>query len=124
MMARAARLLVVDDHEIVRFGVVKLLAKDPNFVVCGEASNGVEAIKKVEELAPDAVILDLSMPGMSGFEVAEELHHIAPRSRIIFFSMHEIPTIARLAGADAFVSKTDALRDLVPTLSRVLSGAQ
>ncbi len=115
-----ARLLIVDDHEVVRTSVRMLFANSDSFEVCGEAQNGLEAIRMVPELSPDVVILDLSMPGMNGFEAAAKIRQIAPSTRIVLFSVHEVPTSARLAGADAFVSKSSALRDLALTVHRVL----
>jgi len=116
----AARLLVVDDDEVVRKSVRMLFANSDSFEVCGEAQNGLEAIRLVPELYPDVVILDLSMPGMNGFETAAKIRQIAPSTRIVLFSVHEVPTSARWAGVDAFVSKSSALRDLALTVNRVL----
>ena len=116
----AARLLIVDDHEVVRTSVRMLFANVESFEVCGEAQNGMEAIRMVPELSPDVVILDLSMPGMNGFEAAAKIRLIAPSIKIVLFSVHEIPTTARWAGADAFVSKSSTLRDLALTVNRVL----
>jgi two-component system, NarL family, nitrate/nitrite response regulator NarL len=115
-----ARLLIVDDHEISRMGVKLLLADHPQWEVCGEASDGYQASEKVVELAPDLVILDLSMPAMNGFETAKEIRRIAPSAKIVFFTMHETPTTARAVGADAFVAKSSAARDLAATLTRLL----
>lgn len=117
-----ARLLIVDDHEIIRMGVKLLLAEHPQWEVCGEASNGKQAIHKVKTLAPDLVILDLTMPAMNGFEVAKEIRRVAPHTKIVFFSMHETPATARQVGADAFVAKSSAARDLTATLTRLLRG--
>ena len=116
----AARLLIVDDHEVVRTSVRMLFANIGSYEVCGEAQNGLEAIRMVPELSPDIVILDLSMPGMNGFEAAAKIRLIAPSIKIVLFSVHEIPTTARWAGADAFVSKSSTLRDLALTVNRVL----
>jgi DNA-binding NarL/FixJ family response regulator len=116
----SARLLVVDDHEVVRLGVRTLFANNDSFEICGEAQNGEGAILMVPDLSPDIVILDLSMPGMNGFETAKNILAIAPSVRIVFFSAHEIPATARLVGADAFVSKSDALEELALTVTRVL----
>jgi DNA-binding NarL/FixJ family response regulator len=115
-----ARLLIVDDHEVVRLGVRMLFAKDDSFEVCGEAQNGMEAIRMVPELSPHVVILDLSMPGMNGFEIAARIRLVAPSIRIVFFSAHEIPATARWVGADAFVSKSCPLQQLALTVNRVL----
>src|ERR1700686_3994767 len=115
-----ARLLIVDDHEVVRKGVRMLFSNTDSFEVCGEAPNGIEAIRMVPELSPDVVILDLSMPGMNGFETAAKIRQIAPSIRIVIFSVHEIPSTALRVGADAFVSKSSPLEDLVLTVNRVL----
>lgn len=114
------RLLIVDDHEVVRLGVRTLFADNNSYEVCGEAQNGEDAILMVSELSPDVVILDLSMPGINGFETAEQILTIAPSVRIVFFSAHEIPATARLVGADAFVSKSSSLEELRLTVSRAL----
>ncbi len=115
-----ARLLIVDDHEVVRLGERVLFAKDDSLEVCGEAQNGVDAIRMVSETSPDVVILDLSMPGMNGFEIAARIRLVAPSIRIVFFSAHEIPATARWVGADAFVSKSCPLQELALTVNRVL----
>ena len=70
--------------------------------ICGEAADGQDALAKLSELSPDVVILDLSMPGLNGFETASEMRRIAPFTRIILFSIHEIPVSTRAAGAEAF----------------------
>jgi DNA-binding NarL/FixJ family response regulator len=116
----AARLLIVDDHEVVRSGVRKLFTNSDSLEVCGEAKNGMEAIRMVPELSPDVVLLDLSMPGMNGFETAERIRLMAPSIRIVFFSIHEIPATARWVGADAFVSKSAPLQELAFTINAVL----
>ena len=115
-----ARILIVDDHEVARMGVRMLLSNSGSFEVCGEAKNGMEAIRMVPALSPHVVILDLSMPGMNGFETAAKLRVMAPSVKIIFFSVHDIPATARLVGADAFVSKSSAPQELVHTVNRVL----
>jgi DNA-binding NarL/FixJ family response regulator len=115
-----ARLLIVDHHEVVRLGLRTLFANNDLFEVYSEAQDGVEAIRMVSELSPDAVILGLDMPGMNGFEIAARIRLIAPSTRIVFFTGHEIPATARWVGADAFVSKSCPLRELALTVNRVL----
>ena len=119
-----ARILIVDDHEVARMGVRMLLTNGGSFEVCGEAKNGMEAIRLVPELSPQLVILDVSMPGLNGFETAARLRQIAPSVKIVFFSVHDIPTTARWVGADAFVSKSSAPQELVLTVNRVLQSNQ
>jgi two-component system, NarL family, nitrate/nitrite response regulator NarL len=114
------RLLIVDDHEIVRIGVRLLLSDRDNWEVCGEAGDGIEAVEKVAELSPDIVILDLTMPVLSGLEVAKQIREIAPSTRIVFFSVHEMPIAAQLVGADAFVTKSLAAEQLEKTIDAVL----
>jgi CheY-like chemotaxis protein len=116
----ATRLLIVDHHEVVRLGVRTLFGNNDLFEVYDEAKNGVDAIRMVSELSPDAVILDLDLPGMNGFEIAARIRLIAPSTRIVFFSGHEIPATARSVGADAFVSKSCPLQELALTVNRVL----
>jgi DNA-binding NarL/FixJ family response regulator len=115
------RLLVADDHEIVRIGVRILFSGSDQWEICGEAQDGAETIEKVRELSPDVVILDLTMPVMGGFDTAKQIRRLAPSTRIIFFSIHETPTTARLVGADAFVSKASAAQELPRTIIQVLA---
>lgn len=119
-----SRLLIVDDHEIVRLGIRTLFANDDSIEICGESENGLDAIRMLSDLSPDAVILDLTMPGMNGFETAEKMLLIAPSLRIIFFSAHEIPATARLVGANAFVSKSSGLQELTSAVSRALQSSK
>jgi DNA-binding NarL/FixJ family response regulator len=115
-----ARILLVDDHESVRRGVRTLFANNNSFEVCGEAQNGMDAVRMVAELSPDVVILDLTMPGITGFETAAKIRQIAPSIRIIFFTIHDIPAGAWWVGADACVSKASTLEELTVTVNRVL----
>jgi DNA-binding NarL/FixJ family response regulator len=117
----AIRILVVDDHEVVRLGVRILVDRNPEkWEVCGEAADGEHAIQGVVTLIPDVVILDLSLPVMNGFEVAREIRRIAPSTKIVLFSIHEVPATARYIGIDAFVSKSSGIEALMAALERVL----
>ncbi|MGA2430443.1 MAG: response regulator transcription factor, partial [Candidatus Acidiferrum sp.] len=107
---RSCRILVADDHAVVRESVCVLLSQNSRWQVCGEAANGVEAIEKVRQLRPDLIVLDLSMPVMNGIEAAREIRRIAPAIKILIFtgqSASEVDLAARRAGADAVVSKAD-----------------
>jgi DNA-binding NarL/FixJ family response regulator len=116
----ATRILIVDDHEVVRMGIRLLFSNNGPLQVCGEAEDGPDALRKVLELSPDVVILDLTMPGMNGFETAARMRQIAPSVKIIFYSIHEIPATARISGGDAFISKASASQELIMTVNRVM----
>jgi len=115
------RFLLVDDHEVLRMGLRSLFTVRQDWQVCGEAEDGEDAVQKVRELSPDAVILDLLMPGMTGFEVVSRIREIAPSSKIIFFSLHNVPITARESGADAFVSKASGAREFLAAIDGVMS---
>src|SRR3981189_2502607 len=109
---KATRILIVDDHEMLRRGVESIIRRNSLGGVCGEAQNGEEAIRKVQELKPDLVILDVSMPVMGGLEAAREIRRIAPSTKIIILTMHNsttLPVGVRAVGADALVGKRDGL---------------
>ena len=118
------RILIVDDHEVVRMGIRLLFSNNGPLQVCGEAEDGADALQKVLELAPDVVILDLTMPGMNGFETALRMREIAPTVKIVFYSIHEIPATARISGGDAFISKAAASQDLIMTVNRVMQSSR
>ena len=117
------RIVLADDHDIVRAGLKSLLAQRPEWTVCGEASNGLEAVSKVVELTPDVVILDITMPVMSGLEAAVKIRRLAPGTRIVILSMHDavvMEGLLTLSAPDAYVSKTTANDDLVRALNTVM----
>jgi DNA-binding NarL/FixJ family response regulator len=117
------RVLLADDHETVRAGLRVVLAQEPRFQICGEAENGRDAVAKVKQLQPDAVVLDVSMPVMNGLEAAREIRRVAPSTKIVMFSMHDssqMKDTARDAGADAFVLKTAPSQELVRTIIDLL----
>jgi two-component system nitrate/nitrite response regulator NarL len=118
------RVLIADDHEIVHIGVRAFLRDKHEWEICGDAENGRETIAKVRNLSPDIVILDLSMPVMNGFEAASEIRRIAPSTKIIFYSIHDVPTTANEVGADAFVSKSTSAEELIATMERVTGQSQ
>jgi DNA-binding NarL/FixJ family response regulator len=119
---RALRVLVVDDHDVVRAGVCAIVSNNPRWEVCGEAENGRVAVAKVQELAPDVVILDISMPQMNGLEAAHKIRKIAPATKIIILTMHESSSVelaARQAGADEVITKRMAGESLTSALERL-----
>jgi DNA-binding NarL/FixJ family response regulator len=118
------RILVADDHESVRKGVCVILGTRGDIEVCGEASNGREAINKALELKPDLIILDVTMPVLSGIDAAEAIRKTLPQVPILFLSMHQSRQIieaAKRIGVRGYVKKSDAaatLLDAVDALPR------
>ncbi len=120
------RILIVDDHEVVRQGVRSVIAKSrPAWEVCGEATNGKDAIQTAIALKPDVIVLDISMPGMSGLEAAAHISKLGLGCRILIFTMHEsdrLITDIRAAGAQGYVQKSQAGRDLIRAIDILLNG--
>jgi len=117
------RILIADDHELVRQGLRTLLASQPAWEVCGEAADGVEAIEKAAQLQPDIVLLDVSMPRMSGLEAATAIRRESPCSEIVIVSQHdpaEMLPSALKAGARGFVSKSDIGSNLLSTIESIV----
>lgn len=121
MQVRSApvRIVIADDHELMRVGLRTLLEGN-SWIVCGEARNGIEAICKVQELAPDVIILDLTMPVMSGYDAVHEIRRASPSTKILLFTMHDTPNSARLVGADAFVTKSEDPKEVVVAIERLM----
>jgi DNA-binding NarL/FixJ family response regulator len=109
----ATRILIVDDSPLVRQRLRDMLQQHPDWKVCGEAPNGREAVQKVQELAPDLIVLDFLMPGMDGLQAAREIGKVVPNVPILMFTMHlsrQLVEEARNAGIRGAVAKSDAGR--------------
>jgi DNA-binding NarL/FixJ family response regulator len=105
------RILIADDHELIRKGLCFILESHKNTETCGEASNGQDAVEKAIELNPDLIILDVTMPGLDGFAAARRIRTFLPEVPILMLSMHQgshVVKEARQAGVQGFVSKSDA----------------
>jgi DNA-binding NarL/FixJ family response regulator len=116
----------VDDHEVVRRGVKDLINGDRALGICGEASNGKEAVEKTLELKPDLVLMDLTMPGMNGIQATKEIRRLAPATVVVILSLHDSPSIAAVAkqaGARDYVVKTGSGDDLIRAIRRALRAA-
>jgi DNA-binding NarL/FixJ family response regulator len=120
------RILIVDDHEIVRQGIRTLLAGlRPDWEICGEAANASEAWEAIANLKPDLTILDITMPGTSGLELASRIRRRGLPCRILMFTMHKSDRLAsdvREAGAQGYVLKSQAAQDLVFAIETILAG--
>ena len=112
----AVRILVADDHEVVRKGLVALLHAQPDWQVCGEAAEGRDAVEKAFQLKPDVVILDIGMPNLNGLEATRQILRTNPQARVLILTLHDSDHVVREvlnAGARGFLLKSDAGRDLV-----------
>jgi DNA-binding NarL/FixJ family response regulator len=110
------RILVADDHEVVRRGLRSLLESQPGWTVCAECSDGRDVLKKTAELKPDVIVLDIAMPSLNGLEATRQLLRVDPKARILVLTLHDSEQVIRdvlAAGARGFLLKTDAARDLV-----------
>jgi DNA-binding NarL/FixJ family response regulator len=120
-----ARILIVDDHEVVRQGIRTILRARPQWEVCGEAANGSEAVQQAKALQPDVIIMDITMPLMSGIEATREITRQKLPGAVLIFTMHESANLAetvRDAGARGFVLKSHAARDLLDALEALIAG--
>jgi DNA-binding NarL/FixJ family response regulator len=121
MMARI-RILIADDHEVVRKGILTLLETHSEWEICGEACTGKDAIAKAARLKPDVVLLDITMPEASGLEAIPEILKAQPQAKIIVLTMHDSGQMASRvlsAGASGLVLKSDAARDLILALEAI-----
>jgi CheY-like chemotaxis protein len=120
---RAGRILIVDDSEAVR-DVIRTFLEKTGFLVCGEAADGLEALAKANELKPDLIVLDLSMPGMSGAEAASALRKARPTVPIVILTMYGDvlgQAMAAGLGVNAVVAKADGMVQLVNCIQKVLA---
>src|SRR5512146_113412 len=104
------RILIADDHPVVRRGVQELLETREGWEVCGQAATGAEAVEQVQRLKPDIVIMDISMPEMNGIEAIRHMRAIAPEVEILTLTMHDSESMFRgvmEAGAHGYVLKSD-----------------
>lgn len=115
----ALRVLIADDHEVVRAGVRSLLESQPDCEICGEAATGRQAVALAQQLKPDIAILDITMPELNGLEAARQILKTVPDVRVLILSVHESEELVREildAGAHGYVLKSDAGRELTAAL--------
>jgi DNA-binding NarL/FixJ family response regulator len=122
-----SRVLIVDDHAEVRRAICSLLSSDPLLDVICQTTDGEQAVVKAEELQPDLVLLDISLPGISGIEAARRIHGVSSHSQIIFLSQHDSRQMveeAVRAGGHGYVAKMDAGSELLKAICSVREGKQ
>ena len=119
------RIVLADDHQLMRAGLRSLLAREPHLEVVGEASDGREAVELVTQSGPDLVIMDIGMPNLNGIEATRQIRETVPRTRVIALSMHaNAQFVGRMleAGASGYLLKDAAFEELVEAVRSVLAG--
>lgn len=125
MSAQIIRLMLVDDHAVVRSGLRRLLEQEPDMQVIAELENGELAYQQYQSYMPDVLIMDISMPGMGGLEALRRILIKCPNARVVVFSMHENAAFATQAltiGARGYVAKSGMAEDLLHAVREVMSG--
>jgi len=116
------RILIADDHDIIRRGLKALLASHAGWEICAEAKTGREAVNLAEGTRPDIVVMDISMPELNGLEAARRIHKLMPKTEILILSVHFSDQLVRDildVGARAYIMKSDADRDLVAAIEAI-----
>jgi DNA-binding NarL/FixJ family response regulator len=124
-MDKPIRIVLVEDHTILREGLRALLSADPKFKIVGEADDGREAIRRVDKLAPDLVVMDLSMPRMTGMDAIREIKRRHPTTKIIALTVHKTDEYLHTtlhAGADGYVLKDATRVEVLLAIQNVLKG--
>ena len=116
------KILIVDDHEVVRQGVSSLLRRARNYEICGEAADGHDAIEQARRLQPQVVVMDISMPNLNGLEATRAIRSSVPDSEVLIMSQHDSPQVVQQAfnaGARGYVVKSSLARELLNAVASV-----
>lgn len=119
------RILIVDDHEIFRRGLRTVLETRPDFAICGEATDGLDAIEKTKALDPDILVMDVSMPRVDGLQALRIIREQSPRSKVLILSQHDSTFMleaAVKAGAGGYVTKSQVARCLLTAIDNLSQG--
>jgi DNA-binding NarL/FixJ family response regulator len=122
---KKVKILIADDHELIRRGVRTILESSRDAEIVGEATNGIQAVEQTEKLRPDVVIMDLVMPGLDGIEATRRIHAANAGTRVIILTMHDSEVLVRrvlIAGADGYVLKSDLANQLKTAVKSVCRG--
>ena len=121
----AFRILVADDHEVVRKGLIAILQQQPEWRMCGEACNGREAVEKATQLLPDVIVMDVSMPGLNGLEATRQIVRANPTTKVLILTLLDSEELVRSvldAGARGFLMKSDPALDVVAGVEALRQG--
>jgi DNA-binding NarL/FixJ family response regulator len=121
---KPTRVLIADDHEVVRQGIRIIVQSSPNFEICGEASDGRQAVQLAAQLKPDIVVVDIGMPHLNGLDATKQIVQHDHKTKVLVLTMHESEQIVRevlAAGARGYLLKSDAGRDLLSALEALAS---
>lgn len=124
-MENQIKLLLAEDHEVMREALRSLLDNDSEFIVVGEAKNGREALELVQSCVPDVVVMDVNLPELNGIEATRQLHEMYPHIKVIGLSVHEKGRVIMEminAGAVGYLPKTSAARELIDAIKTVMKG--
>lgn len=115
------RVLVADDHELTRHCICSFLSRQDGFAVCGEAADGMQAVEQARNLAPDAIVMDVSMPKMDGFTAAVIIHQENPGTNIVMISLQEPRIVEEISSHHRlpFIDKANLAGDLIPALRQM-----
>ncbi len=124
-MQKKIRIVLAEDHIIVRDGIKSLISANPDFEIAGEAGNGLEAIRLVDKLKPDLILMDLTMPKSNGLDAIGDIKACSPETRILILTVHKIEEYVRAclkAGADGYLLKKSSHKELLNAICHVISG--
>jgi DNA-binding NarL/FixJ family response regulator len=116
------RILVVDDNPSIRHSLCSFLELNPQWEICGETADGLEAVRSAADLHPDVIIMDLEMPRLNGLEATRRIHGLSPAARVLILTLHENAILSKIAqdsGAQGYVLKTEPLEVLTRAIETV-----
>jgi two-component system, NarL family, response regulator NreC len=117
-------ILIADDHDIIRAGIKNILNNQPKYEVAGEAVDGQDALSQVKKLKPDIILLDISMPKISGLDIIEDIHQASPKTKVLIISLHKASAYvikAFKAGVAGYLNKENAAEELLPALYKIIN---
>ena len=117
-------ILIADDHDIIRAGIKNILNNEPKYLVAGEAVDGQDTLSKVKKFKPDILLLDISMPKISGLDIIEDIHQISPKTKILIISLHKASAYvikAFRAGIAGYLNKENAAEELLQALHKIVN---